>query len=427
MLTIFQLNSSAQNQEDLNHLHRSTSTTAADSLDPFSFSFSSADTPVTMNDTGKSPRSHTHVPNDTGHETNGRRKSRISGSGHFGVQAMESKRGLSSIMEDKSKQFNDLTTGTSNQGFSSGRREDLFAEESDRTRVPFKGDDKPRCDANKSFRAAGPFSKAGGSCMGKHVILGDLASISTMGNSNLQHPAEKEASNKKKQAGDKNVSYQDDELQKQPWVIQQTPNEPHPLLEFPPLYWLVKSSPGMLDAIKYLYSYRWRMSYPLQRRVFLSKQLAKAGIFCTYGELLLVLPMIGLFLGCILTSFVWPDAKLSGHFARIPLIFALATAMRNSLITLLIGLPFERALWYHKVFGRMAFFGGLTHTIVCHADAFEQTFHEFLVYDTINSSGTGLFLLIAGVTITSLPQVRHWCFEVFYYVHICFVLLVSTK
>lgn len=106
------------------------------------------------------------------------------------------------------------------------------------------------------------------------------------------------------------------------------------------------------------------------------------------------------------------------------MIFALATAMRNSLITLLIGLPFERALWYHKVLGRLTFWNGLLHTIVAHGDAFEKVFHRFLVLDSMNSSGTGLLCLIFGVTITSLPPVRRCAFEVFYYTHILFVLLM---
>lgn len=393
-----------------------------------------------MNDQPTSPR-----PHDTGAEvpsTRGPKRHSLNGSGAFAMQVMQSNSnlnvpndlGLPSIMEDKSKRF----TEAMYQGGGGGE---------DCTRVPFaEGDDKPRCDANRSFRGhhalsgsshhryhAIPKRSQAGSRTGKQIDFYDLASISTMGNGS-HFPNDREAPSNKKRgvasqqhnSNNKAVTFEDNEIQNQPWVIRQCPNEPHPLLEFPALYWLVKSCPGVLEAIKHIYSFRWRMSYPLQRRVFLSQWLRKAGIFCTWGELLLILPMVAMFVGAILTSFVWPSVKLSGHFARLPLILALATAMRNSIITLLIGLPFERALWYHKIFGRMAFFGGITHTIVAHADAFEQAFHKFLIYDTINSSGTGLFLLIAGVTITSIPQIRHWCFEVFYYIHICFVMLMTA-
>lgn len=84
------------------------------------------------------------------------------------------------------------------------------------------------------------------------------------------------------------------------------------------------------------------------------------------------------------------------------------------------------ALWYHKVLGRLAFFNGILHTIVAHADAVENAFFNFIVYDQMNTSGSCLFFLIGGVTITSLPQVRHMCFEVFYYVHVTFVFLMTA-
>ncbi|CAB9512732.1 generating NADPH oxidase heavy chain subunit [Seminavis robusta] len=356
---------------------------------------------------------------DTGMEQSSKGK-RISGSGHFAMQVMQSSSlhsNLPRIMEDKSKHF-DLY-------------EPVEPEEIDYAR---NGDDKPVCDANRIFRMGGevPYTKRqhgtskGGTKPGvKSVDFYEAASVSTMGNG-THFDKEVPSHHNGNGNGKKGVSFQDDVMQDQPWVIRQCPNEPHPLLEFPPLYWLVHSSPGLLEAIKHLYSFRWRMSYPLQRRVFLSQQLRKAGIFCTIGELLLVIPLVGIFLGGLLSAFVWPSTYWSGHIARLPLILALATAMRNSLITLLIGLPFERALWYHKVLGRLAFFNGILHTIVAHADALEKTFHKFLVYDQMNSSGTGLFLLIAGVTITSLPQVRHWCFELFYYIHVIFVVLMTA-
>jgi ferredoxin-NADP reductase len=63
---------------------------------------------------------------------------------------------------------------------------------------------------------------------------------------------------------------------------------------------------------------------------------------------------------------------------------------------------------------------------VAHSDAVEKAFFNFLVYDQMNISGSCLFLLIGGVTITSLPKVRHLCFEVFYYVHVTFVFLMTA-
>jgi hypothetical protein len=61
---------------------------------------------------------------------------------------------------------------------------------------------------------------------------------------------------------------------------------------------------------------------------------------------------------------------------------------------------------------------GVLHTVVAHSEALEKLFMTFLFYDQMNASGTGLALLCAGVTLTSLPGVRRTFFQVFYYVHI---------
>ena len=332
------------------------------------------------------PNRNNRKPHDTGNEVDSNPRRKVScSSGHFAVQAIQPNANLPKIYEDQSNHFS--------SNFDCGENK-----EADSTRKLFAGDDKPHYAANKAFPVAqGPSAKA--------MSPWDMASISTIGNGSHLHRSDNEVPSG---VSNKRVSFEADALQGQPWVIKQSPNEPHPLLEFPPLYWLVRNT-GLLEAATRFYQFRWRLSYPLQRRVFLSQQLGKAGIFCTIGEFLLIIPMIGMFIGGILATFVIPSAFWSGQFARLPLLLALATAMRNSVITLLIGLPFERALWYHKCLGRMALFLGLLHTVACHSVAIEKAFFKFLVVDQMNASGVGVALMMTGLTLTSLPQVRCRC------------------
>ena len=330
------------------------------------------------------PKRTSRKPQDTATEVESNTKRKITGSGHFAVQAMQVAN-LPKIYEEQSNHF------SGNLNFSESKEEDP-------TRRPFGDDGQPYRNASKAALAAqGPIAKT--------INPWDMASISSIGNGSHLYHNDKEIPSSMPR---KRVSFEADDVQEQPWVIKQSPNKPHPLLEFPSLYWLVRNT-GLLEAATRFYQFRWRASYPLQRRIFLSQQLRKAGIFCTIGELLLVFPMIVMFIGGLLTTFVLPSAFWSGQFARLPLLLALATAMRNSVITLLIGLPFERALWYHKCLGRMALILGLLHTVACHSEAIEKAFFEFLVVDQMNASGTGVALMMLGLTLTSLPQVSRRC------------------
>ena len=331
------------------------------------------------------PKKTSRKPQDTATEVEGNTKKKVSGSGHFAVQAMQAAN-LPKIYEEQSNHFSgSLDVGESKEEISS--------------RKLFGDNEKPYRNASKIALAAhGPMTKT--------VNPWDMASISSIGNGSHLYRNDKEIPSS---MPNKRGSFEADDAHDQPWVIKQSPNKPHPLLEFPPLYWLVRNT-GLLEATTRFYQFRWRASYPLQRRVFLSQQLRRAGIFCTIGEVLLIIPMIGILIGGILTTFVVPSAVWSGQFARFPLLLALATAMRNSVITLLIGLPFERALWYHKCLGRMALILGMLHTVACHSEAIEKAFFEFLVVDQMNASGTGVALMMLGLTLTSLPQVSRQCY-----------------
>ena len=211
-------------------------------------------------------------------------------------------------------------------------------------------------------------------------------------------------------------------------------NSPHQALEFPPLYFVLRRFPTLLDFCQSLYRYRWSISYPLQRRIIFSKVLRKVGIFLSWGELLMVVPFFAAIVVGALFSFVYPSVSISGHAARTPLIFCFVTAMRNSFLTLMLGIPFERALWYHKLSARLAYVNGLLHTYVAfiHPSIVLDTgsyppgtmddanFGKFLVADQINLGGTMLIVFMTLMMISAVPWIRHRIFELFYYCHVVF-------
>jgi len=232
-------------------------------------------------------------------------------------------------------------------------------------------------------------------------------------------------------------------------IARSSPNHPHPALEYPPLYFLIHRSPFLMNLFKSFIRFRWRVSYPLQRRIPLSRLLRKADIFCTFGELFLILPFFVTLISCTVYSFAYPSVSISGHTARTPLIFAFATAMHNSLLTLLLGLPFERAVFYHKLSARLAFVNGIMHTAVSFfhpntdidiqpqqqqnldhdlvedvSSTFysfmgsEPNFGRFLFANSINIGGTGILGFMTLMIITALPFVRRKVFELFYFVHL---------
>lgn len=141
-------------------------------------------------------------------------------------------------------------------------------------------------------------------------------------------------------------------------------NDPHESLEYPPLYFFLKRFPMFKSCFQVLYRLRWSSAYPLQKRVPFSRKMRKVGLVVTWGELLLLLPFVAILLSSMWTSFVNPSVELSGQVARLPVVVAFVTANHNSILTLLLGIPFERALKYHKLAGRIAFINGIFHTYV---------------------------------------------------------------
>lgn len=204
-------------------------------------------------------------------------------------------------------------------------------------------------------------------------------------------------------------------------------NESHPALEYVPFYFLLQHCPWLLDRIRSVYALRWRVSYPLQRNVVLSRTvLRRFGISLTWGELLLLLPFYVAIAAGILCTVVIPSVVTTGQIARFALIAALVFCQRNSVVTLLLGVPFDRGLFYHKFAGRVAGITGLLHTVAFFiVDPKSRRIHDADLFrgaftGQVNTSGSVLLLLILGIMISSLPQVRRQVFEVFYYLHVLF-------
>jgi predicted ferric reductase len=202
-----------------------------------------------------------------------------------------------------------------------------------------------------------------------------------------------------------------------------SPNRPHPALEYPLLYFLLRRCPWLFEKIKFSYASRWRLSYPLQRNFPYGATIQKMGIHSTWGELLLLIPFFASIALCLVFTFVFPSVSLTGKIARYGLIAVFVFAQRNSLITLLLGMPCDRANFYHKLSGRIAGVASLLHASAFFLDpTFRSTHREDFFGGAftgqVNVSGTVMLLLVVLIIVSSIARVRRWFYELFYYVHV---------
>ena len=182
-----------------------------------------------------------------------------------------------------------------------------------------------------------------------------------------------------------------------------------------------------MENICSLYVTRWFISYPLRRNVAFSQSLLRIGVHLTWGELLILLPLFtAIILGLILTV-RYPSISGTGKVARAALISAMVLAQRNSFVTLLVGMPVDRAIVYHKLAGKLAGISGTLHTAAFFLDpAFSRVYgYDMLAVafkGQINASGSVMMLLLAGICLSSQKQVRRRLFEAFYYLHFVFIV-----
>eukprot|EP01064_Diplonema_japonicum_P006163 TRINITY_DN140_c0_g1_i13.p1 TRINITY_DN140_c0_g1~~TRINITY_DN140_c0_g1_i13.p1 ORF type:complete len:463 (+),score=113.32 TRINITY_DN140_c0_g1_i13:49-1437(+) len=145
---------------------------------------------------------------------------------------------------------------------------------------------------------------------------------------------------------------------------------------------------------------RWVLAHPLQRVVFQT---------FTVGEVLL--GVAGL--AALGISAYRQDTIISGTVTQIPLIGTFATAARNSPLTFLFGIPFERRVAYHKM---IAIFANLCAYLHC-AIAFIS--RDATDSDNHRKMWSGLCAVgcAAMLGMTSHYTIRRKMFEAFYYTH----------
>lgn len=204
-----------------------------------------------------------------------------------------------------------------------------------------------------------------------------------------------------------------------------TPNRPHPALEYPLLYFLLRRCRWLFDNIKIPYAYRWRLSYPLQQYVPFGTTLSKMGIYCTWGELLILIPFFASIVLCMMHTVVAPSVSVTGKVARFGLISTFVFAQRNSLVTLLLGMPCDRGLFYHKLSGRVAGIASILHTISFFLDPKFKRIHSNDFFSgaftgKVNISGSAMMVIVVAIIISAIPRVRRRMYKVFYYLHILF-------
>ena len=203
---------------------------------------------------------------------------------------------------------------------------------------------------------------------------------------------------------------------------------PHPALEYPLLYHTLKrTSPAALEMTRSFYAKRWAILNPLQRNVPFSKTFLDIGLQLTWGELLIILPLFAGIVTGIIFAVRFPSIRGTGEVARYALIASMVLAQRNSLVTLLFGIPVDRALNYHKLAGKLAGFAGLVHTATFFMDPEVHSIHKSDLLlgaftGQVNISGSVMMLLLVAIFVSSIQKVRRRLFEAFYYLHLVFIV-----
>lgn len=206
--------------------------------------------------------------------------------------------------------------------------------------------------------------------------------------------------------------------------------------ELPGFAWLLHwkkltsdSAHSVPAGLRAFFSVRAFIRYPLQKRILWN---------ITVGEIIFVpLMLCAAALSCYAN---WGDVSGSGGPPSILLGFTLLTATHNSLITFLIGLPFERAMRYHKPLGVFTVIASVFHGYVAYynrhvledeegdtktKDHKDTACSQFPHAPCMEFPGTGQYLsgfvmtvAMATMVLFSLRPFRRFLFHFFYSFHI---------
>lgn len=202
--------------------------------------------------------------------------------------------------------------------------------------------------------------------------------------------------------------------------------EPHPSLECPPLYFMLEPFPRSLEKIRRFYQWRRLLAHPLGKRIPGSRFFRCLGWHVTYGDVLLVLPLVYLTVWCLIHTFLFPDVIATGKVSRGAVVTALLFGQKNSYVTMIFGLPFDRAVELHKLSGYTAVATGICHGIAYFMKYPKKSWLSQSVEDQMNTSGTVILAFLVLLFVTSLPSIRRKLFEVFYFLHLfCLIGVVG--
>jgi NAD(P)H-flavin reductase len=114
--------------------------------------------------------------------------------------------------------------------------------------------------------------------------------------------------------------------------------------------------PFVGPIMRNLHSIRWELARPVGARVLpkctpvVHLPILKSLPFLTLGQLILALPLLGIFLGGYYVTFAAPSVEQSGNFASYALFAVFLTASKsNSIPAFLFGIPYERMIPFHNL------------------------------------------------------------------------------
>ena len=129
------------------------------------------------------------------------------------------------------------------------------------------------------------------------------------------------------------------------------------LLNTPFFYILLRPIlPYLKPILALVYEVRWQLSRPFQIRILpkcfplIDAPVLKSLPFVTLGQVVLALPLLILLIAGYYVSFRQADQYKSGNAASYALFAAFLTASKsNSMVTFVLGIPFERLVPYHNM------------------------------------------------------------------------------
>lgn len=139
------------------------------------------------------------------------------------------------------------------------------------------------------------------------------------------------------------------------------------------------------------YKFRW-----LWVQVFLTRVVFNICV----GEIIMFILVLAV--AAVPAGVTCCDDESTGSAATIPLLLTFALASRNSIFTFLCGVPFERALKWHKWMALFSVASGVYHGIVS---------------KKADGSGIVLVALMGALLIFSFFPIRRWVFEIFLKIH----------